>query len=301
MELTRSRKAYFFSLTVLILLTLLAVYTSVHRPARYHDGADVEATRLVKAEELISAVEDDAATALRVASYRAFIALDEAVLRRDGYVDGFDDKFEELVTNGTLDGQEQPLLNATTLTDWENQTVIVAQHLHYTLNLTGHEIRAYHEGPWHVTVSLDTELQLTDERSDAQWELPLNVTARVPVRGLYDPLYTVGTDQRYFQRVTPAPQGAGAARLVHDRLYINSTRGPSYLQRLRGDLKPSEHGIESLVNATTLTGVGAEQEGSIIDWHYLDDQRPADCTITGLPSWAAINTTQPGRFGVTCP
>jgi len=300
MELRTSRKAYFFSLTVLILLTLLTVYTAVQRPARYHDQADIEATRLVKAEELISAVEDDAETALRVASYRAFLALDEAVLRRDGYVSGFDDKFEELVTNGTLDGQEQDLLNATALEDWKNQTSLVASHLHYRLNFTGHEIRAYHEGPWHVTVALDTELLLVDERSDAQWRVPLNITAKVPVRGLYDPLYTVGTGQRYFQRVTPAPQGASAADLVHDRLYINSTKGPTYLQRLQGNINPSPFGIESLVNTTTLAGVGAEQEGSIIDWHYLDDQRPADCTITGLPSWAAINTTQPARFGVSC-
>ena len=296
------RKGYFFSLTVIILLGLIATYAATHDAPRYQDRAGVTATRLVEAEDLLDAIEQDSRTALRVASYRAFLTLHEAVLSEEGYVDDLEATFERLVTNGTIAGRNQSMLNATTINDWQAQTARVARHLHFTLTYGEADITAYQENPWHVTVELDTTLHLKDARTDAQWDIPLNTTAEVPIEGLHDPLYTVGTQQRYTRRITPAPRGASADDLIHDRLYINSTRGPSYLQRLQGDITGSEHGIESLVNVTRLIAVNAEGYGSIIDWHYLDQPRPADCAVSpSLPGWAIINTTRPERFGVTCP
>lgn len=293
-------RGYYFTLTTLLMLGVLAIYLASVTPYQTQ-SSQLSQQRIEEINTFISTVKADASTALYVSSYRSLLVVEEEMLKKQGYLTDVDQTLTELITAGTLDGQPQKLLETSSLEDWEANVLAVASQLRVVMNITTQGVVVSQHDPWFLTVTLQADLRVVDSLTAARWDLPLRATADISLNSLYDPLYTVQSRQRYFQRIKPATeslQSVGDLLLNHS--YVASDRSPSYLGRLTGDLTASPQGIESLVDVPALAEVDIINEGSIIDWHYLSQVVPTTCHVPGQPSWVLISPDRAGDYGAVC-
>ncbi len=292
------KKGYYFTLTVVLMLGVLAIYIS-NTNTKESAYAQLAGQRLDEINTFISSTKADASVAMYVATYRSLLVLEEDVLQKEGYVPNAQTLLRTLIINGTLYGEEKELLGANTLNDWNVNIQLLARYLRIELELSDMDILLTQTDPWHVQTTLTGKLVINDTLTDAVWDLPMRAITKVPIANLYDPLYIVGSDQRYFQRIIRADT-TNVHDILSNHYYIASSRSPSYLDRLEGRMHASEHGIESLVDVPALASVDVVNEGSIIDWHYLEEVNTAVCPIPGEPVWAVINIDHAPLYGVTC-
>lgn len=294
-----SKKGYYFTLTAVMLLGLLILYIGADS-SNETAHAKLAGQRLDEIDTFITSTKADASVALYVATYRSLMTLEEQLLTTKDYIDNPQEKLQELIINGTLEEEAQPLLAASSMQDWQTNIALLARHLRISLNLNDIQVSINQQDPWNLQATMHAQLTINDTLTQATWNLPLQAKTLVPISNLYDPIYTIGSGQRYLQRITPAPPGANTQELLQQHLYLASELSPSYLGRLQGDLTPSPNGIQSLVDVPALAAVDVIKEGSIIDWHYLIKTNTTTCRLQGQPVWARINIEHDSLYGQEC-
>ncbi|MBN1274759.1 hypothetical protein JXA12_00495 [Candidatus Woesearchaeota archaeon] len=313
-----TKKAYFFSLAVLLFLAVLTVFLSSRADPGFTRQSAVHAQRIAEVQSFLDAVERDADTALYVASYRSFLVLDQEVLYKedkwvneDDWSASFDDAYEELVLYGTLVGEPIALTDGYDIEQWLENLDSLTQHLRLDLAITGLEVRARQDDPWHVKTSLTGQLRLHDAFTDSVWDYAFAAETDVPVTLLNDPVYTKGTGQRYAQRITMsphAPEGPVPVSAMQDHIeepwYVATGEGVGFLDRLQGRFTPSANGIESLVDVRLMQAIGVlrEEAASIVDWQYLVLPETADCVLEGVPEpWALVPASRSDDYACSQP
>ncbi len=299
-----SRKGYFFSLTVILLLLLVSAYFSSMSSPGNSERTLVASQRINEVNQFLSSVKRDAQTALSVASYRAFLSVDRDILRVDGYVhDDFDDIFEELVINGTLHGNNVSLMNYSSINEWVRKMTSVADQLIIRINFSDLEVVAFQESPWYVSVSLFGTVNVSDDFTDSSWSEPLLIVTAFPINDFFDPVYSVGSDQRYFQRFKRSNYTFSDELMLHifNHTYIASNFSPGFLQRIQGNFSgPNLYGVESLVDVPALDAVGVVFNASIIDWQYFEKDNDSLCHAEGFPFWVVVDESQNSTYNVSC-
>lgn len=273
-----NKKGYYFTLTVIILLGLVtAYYMSFSNPGN-DKRALVDQERLQEINTFLESAQEDANNALSITSKRAFLAFEQDYLRPKGeYIPSadIDDLFEELIMSGSIDSAPAVLMVESTLTSWELEVKNLGlQYGLQDVNFIWDKPRIWQEDAWNVLVEVDYLLQANDTLSDAKWNISGTATSSVSIIGLYDPLYTIETNQNYFQLITKSnqtfPDGILDHLAYHQYLQINHS--PSFLQRLVGDISAAhdQTGIESLVDVPTLMDHGVDYTNrALSDWHYF--------------------------------
>lgn len=299
-----SKKGYFFSLTVILLLLLVSSYFSSMSTPENSKKSLVESQRIYEVNRFISSVERDAQTALTVASYRAFLAVDREIIRKSGYVTSdFDSIFEELVVNGSFKGDNVSLMNISSINEWVKKVSLVANQLVININFSEFKINVFQEDPWFVSISLLAVMNVSDDFTKSSWSKPLIVVTTIPINNFFDPVYSVGSNQRYFQRFRKSNQtfSEGLMKHIFNHSYIASNFSPSFLQRIQGNFSgPDYYGVESLVDVPLLETVDLIYNASIIDWQYFEEQNDSLCHANGFPLWIVIDAAQNITYNVSC-
>ena len=299
-----NRKGYFFTLTVLLLIVLVSFSLVALRDPGFSRDADVKNTRIVEIGRFIDAIEHDAQTALGIAAFRAFLALDEEMRLTNSYIPNLDLYLEELILNGTLNKESVELLEISSMGEWLTKTTRLADYLGVSLLLENQSIHAYQKDPWFVLVDYSARLIVTDTFTNARWNQSILITSELPITHFFDPLYTIETDQRYTQKINRLDSSFPGDLLNHidQKGYIASNSSPSFIQRIQGNLTLPDDwlGIESLVNPQELAAVGITKNTTLIDWFYFTDHPSPHCQVAGLPSWLLIDTQHDWLYGVTC-
>ena len=296
-----TKKGYYFSLTVLVLLGLLTAYFAMKSAPGAAQTAQLHEQRLAEDQAFIDTLAQDAQSALYVSGYRSLLAIDEAILKQDGYVHNLDAVIQSATVNGEINGEQQALLAGNTLNDWASAMSTAAGRIGLTLQIEQAQVTINQEDPWHLHLMLNYTLAMQDNAINAQWHTPLSAATTIPITLLNDPLYTVGTNQRYTQSITNTTLPiTDFTTYLADHHYIATNKAPSYLDRLQGRLQPSPYGIESLVNLPDIYAVNIINEGSIVDWHYFGTPTTADCHLPGAPTWAVINQADAVRYDIIC-
>ena len=296
-----SKKAYFFSVTALMLIGFVTIIMASTRDPGYQRSAALDNERIGEAQAFIQGVEQDASTAAYVATYRSLLAA-QSIIREQGPLSDPQGSIETMIMEGNYEGVNRPIMQGETLEDWTANLQPLAKAIRLELEITIEEVDVKQEDPWHVTTTAKMRIHVHDDYAQATWDQSFEASAAVPIEGLEDPLHTIGTDGRSSQTInrTQGPIG-DLEELIANHLYIASEQGPGYLGRLAGSTEPSPNGIESLVNVERLSEVGVVEGGSIIDWQYFGTNEPDACQVPGLPSWALIGRAQAERYGVSCP
>jgi len=172
--------------------------------------------------------------------------------------------------------------------DIENEIKTKANKINTNITLRNPTISVTQEDPWNVKVTFVVNLTMWDVSNLALWNKTEVVNAYIPVEGFQDPIYFIEELQSVIINKTIYPFNvAGLQAHAEDTYYTNNTGGPSFLDRLEGNLNvASQNGIESLA-VTLLPANGV----SIVDYEYF--QSISGTQVSCMPDWFKINTNNP--------
>ncbi|MEM1536027.1 MAG: hypothetical protein QXQ82_02485 [Candidatus Pacearchaeota archaeon] len=301
-----NKKAFFFTLTILFLITLLLLISFSYRKEYTRESIK---TRLLVGNSLVEAIEKDAERAIYISGRRTIIALLDYVVTR-GYIDeskNFDDIFKEAFLNGTLNTTLQyagadAVLENTTFEDWKNATIARVQNFKFDITFYGEpEISINQSTPWAIDMNLNISYKLEDKEIRAVWIRNLTLVGKIPILGLEDPLYV-----REF--------GKNVANVIHKTnvsvfvtgdcdisnlsyhldpglnqtgsLYINNSQAPNFLSRLKGNASAKDFaGIESIIHREKLENLDIEISNttSLVDHSYFENATNNLTGVVGIP------------------
>jgi hypothetical protein len=144
--------------------------------------------------------------------------LDDAVLR-----------LKELIQNGTLNQTVEPLMENSTLPDWVEKMVEVAELKGYNLTLDFEELEIRPWDSWRLKIQTKLWINLTDKFGIANLSRRFDVEQLVSIEGQEDPLYPLHTWGRAVNVFHRTPyEGNYTVRLVNGS-GANWTYGKSFV------------------------------------------------------------------------
>lgn len=303
------KKGMFF---MIISIMFLFVFAATYFLLGAKDNSDETETinyRVQLMNDFLSDFENDAPRAMFVASFRAFIALEENVVDTGKYYADFDASFTELFVNGTLNGTPKSIMADSSLADYLFNVNGVSNQLGLIMDFDLQYVTIEHINPWDVEVAIHGIINLTDKKGIANWVFNSSIPSIVSIKDLRDPLYTIETQGKLVSPVKIWNTSIGfvdngtkntdnLVDYINDTYYIANTNAPSFLMRFKNDLSPSPYGIESIVNLGLLgsiQGFTIIENKTVVDYLYFNSTiNTTDyCNVENLiftPDWFVIDS-----------
>lgn len=311
-KIKMNKKGIFFTIMTIIFLSIFLFYFSIYSYQKSTEKEDVIALRITSIENFIKSAERDIERGLYISSFRAFLSLEEKISLNGTFINSINHSFNELILNGTLEGEEKLLMQESTLNDWLQSIISKANKLNIVLNISFSDIYLYHEGPWHVTIGANFAINANDSTGIAWWEQEEYITTLIPVIGFEDPLYIVNGYGRLTNLINQTPFEGNYVFKVNEiwnvtnlmahlenMYYTSNSDAPSFLMRFENDLGSSPHGIESLVNIPKLSEQDLDvYDRSCVDYIYFGNISTTNYRINFTPSWFKLDQNHRGKYGV---
>lgn len=274
-----------------------------------------EISTKIKGDKMVAyskSVEQDLKRVLDITTKIAMSAAVSYIDMNGAPLNNSDERLLEIMRNGTIYGAEFELLNSNSLKDWvEGVETKGSNYGFYTdiniiyLDITPHD-------SFNILLSSLVSVNITDRNAMKVYKI-YNESKIISIEGLEDPLYGLETNGLLKRKFTKAGIINGAADLdnaVGNELYMNSTDGASFLDRLEGRLTASNKyksmasnpiGLETIVYLPDLSAAGFVPKPSQtnVDYLYFNES-----TYTGYPvnnsgySWLKIDTEHAITYGI---
>jgi hypothetical protein len=297
----KGKKAVFYTITALLLMSVfLFSFLSITK-YKYSTRAFVVEARVNSINDFLGDAERDIQRALYISSYRAMLSMTEQINLNQSYVDDVNLRFNELLFNGTYDGEKKNFMSNNTFALWEQRIKLKAAEIGIDINFFGKNASIMQDDPWNVKTVLNFTLTIGDIRGTANFTKNYSIESRVNIEFFEDPVYRIETNGIIIKPIiiennTDFVSGSDTTNLeehVEETRYVAFGGAPSYIKKLEGDFTADENGIESLVNVEELiiNGVNiAGKEGkSIVDYIYFSGENPASYHVYGLDSWFKLD------------
>lgn len=309
------KKGMYFMLVSVIFLLVFTTMVFIMNVSDSSETIQSKNYRVQLMNDFLSDFENDAPRAMYVASFRAFIALEEYVFTNGHYLNDTEKTFSEVFYNGTLDGVYQSIMNDSSISDYLIKVNSIANKLGLNIDFLLTNISLEQNNSWNVLVTISGVVNLTEANNLASWNYETFISSLVPIYDLRDPLYTIGTNGKL---LSPIKKWNSSIEFVEDSTnstvelqnflngtyYVESVDAPSFLMRFEGDNSASENGIASLVNLRILgdQGVNIETGKSVVDYVYFNANSTNNyCNISGMifdPNWFIVDQANANLFEV---
>jgi len=299
-----NKKGVFFTILAIALLSLFLVSYTISSFAQNREGVN---KRIKTMNAFVSSLEEDIPRKLYIAGYRTLFVIEEDVIKNGTYIANINSTFSQAFFTGVINAKDytvpdefgQPgMLFGAIFSDIEEKINEKANALNIDVNFTNPNVSISQDDPWHVRVSLKSNLIIKDRGNLALWNKSAEYYVYIPIGNFEDPIYTINTNakvvNKFVRNTNPLPLST-VALLDHaeNSYYINHTDAPNFLQRLEGDLSANPNGIESLVNTHELSNQGITPiEKCVIDYIYFSGSSPSTYIPTGAPDWVKIEDSQ---------
>ncbi len=304
MALIHDKRGFFFTIITIVTLSLFLITYGIYNEFKERSS---EQKRVKTLDSFLKATEADLSRQAYIMGFRAIFIIESAISASGSYSSNVNAQVNEIIQNGTLGGVPQPLMVEATLPEISALANEKASKLNAELTLSQPTIHVFQRDPWHVIVQINTTLILNDKNDKANWTIDESIEAPLKIDNFEDPLYLVNTNGLVTNKITRTPyenftQGVDVTNLIAhatNSYYTATSLAPSFMQRLEGNLTPSEEGIESLVNLQELSSAGVTvQDKSVVDHLYFSSQNPPDYRIQGMQSWFKIDDAHLQLYGV---
>jgi len=310
-----NKKGVFFTIMAIALLSLFLVSYSVYSFVQNREGID---KRIKTMNNYVSSLEEDIPRSLYISGYRILFLFNNKIIESGEYIDDVDESFREAFFDGSIDGTDYKtgggefgnLLYDSTYPDIINKINEKAKSLNINVVFEGAEIEITQDDPWHVKVSLKSDLLIQDKGGLAKWEKESILSAYIPIENFEDPIYIKNTNALIVNKFEQTPYDlpildGNLLNHAENSYYIARNNAPSFLQRLEGDLTADTNGIESLVNTHELSLIKeilllhgiTVQDKCIIDYVYFNPSNNPEITAT-YNEWIKLCGENSGIYGV---
>jgi len=296
MKKIKNKKGQIFSLIAIVILFVIfssfGIYSMIHEKEKARD-------RIESMDSFLFSVEKNMERQLYVSGFRIIFLVQDEITRTGDYIEDFDSIFQESIHNGTFKGEMRETLLGTTLEDIEKNIQNEAEKFNIEINISKKEPFIEQNDPWFVTVGLNFTLEVEDKSELASWKRNESIKAQVEIERFDDPLYFVSTNGIISRRIDKTPYEnhyveeddvSNLSEHVDNKLYAHNPNAPSFLNRLEGNISPSENGIESFVHTPELSKQDlAVKDKSLIDHIYFSEEDLTHFQIEGMPDWFKID------------
>jgi hypothetical protein len=278
MAVIPGKKAVFFTLSALLLLSV--IFAGLYFSMSYRLGEDdsLVSSKTVNMNEFVEGFDQDVDRGIYIAGFRALISSEGYINSNKAFLNDSVAQLREAMMNGTIKGVTAPLMTDSTLTDWLSRVSDAARGIGMIVNISYDNINISQSDPWTVDFFAGMSYNVTDVTGTAAFRRNTGSLVKVSIIGLRDPFYTIFTNGQLIRAINNTPfegnyaTGSDTSNLidhVEQHFYANST-GPSFLMRLQGSLGNSTYGIESLVNLPDFQAAGLQvYERSSVDYIYF--------------------------------
>lgn len=251
----------------------------------------------------VFSVEQDLPRQLYIAGFRTVFLFEQKIVDTGNYITNLNAGFEEVFFNGTLNGDEQPIITGAKFSDIQNSLNEKAAKINAEAVLSEPSLSVNQVDPWNIRFALTVKMLIKDKSNLVLWNRTSVFEAYIPIENFEDPLYIISTNGTVVNKINktiyqPFAQGTDVSNLtLHNAnsLYTSSSLAPSFLGRLEGKLTANESGIESLVN---LNEFAAPKDKCVVDYIYFSDNNPTAYSIQGMPAWFKLDDEHLDVYGV---
>ncbi len=295
----RYKKSVLFTIAAIVLSVVIILSFTVYTKYRLKEKMDIVETRIVTMNNFVKDVEQDLQKGIYIVSFRAFLGINQYITSNGTFLNNTKQDFNELFLNGTINNQEISVMRNSTFPDWVNRIQSEAEKIDIITNFTVNEATPIQEDPWYVTVRVNIDFKIEDEKQTSSWEINKQLKINISIDSLEDPLYVINSYGRLTNTIRASPFQDFVTGNDHENLlthlnesyYIATNMSPNFLMRLEGNLTSSESGIESLVNIQEFIDQGLSiEDRSAVDYIYFGEQTTTNCRTNQTPSWFKLDS-----------
>ena len=289
-----NKKAIFFTFVAILLLSAVIFSFSIYARYRYRARTLVVETRVNTMNSFIKDIDKDITRGAFISSHRSILSIVQHVSSSGVFLNDSEEVFKEVFLNGSIGGENQPLIADTTFNDWIDKTKEEGGRINLEIDFTVKDVEVNQSDPWNVDIYLDVEIFASDATDIASWNISKQFKVELPIEGFEDPIYSSNTDGKFLNIINKTPftdfvTGNDTSNLqahTEKSYYLAWSTAPSFLMRLEGNLSGSPYGIESLINLQTLIDQGGDaEERSAVDHIYWSNKSVTSYNINNMPSW----------------
>lgn len=295
------RKAMFFSIIAIIISSAIVFSFSVSYKYRLKEKSATIQTRVESMNNFIIDMEDDMDNAIFIIGFRSILSLEQYITSTGLFLKNTQSDFKEVFLNGTVNGTKINVMEDSTFLNWTGKIQKQAGKLDIIINFEVSDVLISQVDPWHVSISLNLTLNVSDKKKIASWTKSNFLSRKINIEGFEDPFYTINSFGRVFNIITKSNITDFVDQSTNDTTnlqlhldnsyYIESDTAPNFLMRLEGNLSDSSSGIESLVDLADFVQQDVQIfERSVVDYIYFGNRSTNDKEIYFMPSWFRLDT-----------
>lgn len=293
------KKGIFFTFAAIALSVVIILSFGVYKTYEMREDIKIIGVRINTMNNFIKDVEQDLEKGLYIASFRAFASMGQHIADNGVFITNLEEGFNELILEGTLDGDELSLMEDSTFTDWVDKIEIEADKIDILVSFTILDVSISQTDPWSVSANANIDITVEDKKGTSSWERNNDIITKISIENFEDPLYIVNSIGRVTNPIVKSPitdfvDGEDVNNLLthlNNSYYIESNTAPNFLMRLQGDLSDSPTGIESLVNLEKFLEQGLSiKSRSAVDYIYFGSQVTTNYRIEGMPDWFKLDS-----------
>jgi len=207
----------------------------------------------------------------------------------------------ELMTNGTINGIPQGLMESSTTKDWENAIEYLGSLQEFQTSVLVKDIVIQPSDSFHLNIYYSIYVNLSDNMAKANISKTSEQSLIFSIESFEDPLYPLNTYGRLVNVIKKSPHWHNYSSTdltnlqddLNNSYYHTSLYGASFLDRLEGKylvqskyLKPTPIGLESFVNKDKILGASLpiNVSTSSVDYFYFSGSNVTAYNISGMPS-----------------
>lgn len=300
-----NKKAMFFTLAAIVILLIFMLSYSIYTIVE--DRTPIN-KRIDSMNNFVFSLEKDISRQGYISGYRAILSLESYITTNGTFIANSGESIKETLLNGSINGMAVNLMENYRLRDWNSRIQSFGDKMNLIINYSLKNITVTQDDPWNVRIDMEIELFIKDKGNLASWNKTEIISSRVEITNFEDPLYIVNTNGLVANKIIktiylPFVQGTNVSNLLshaENSYYINSTTGPSFLDRLEGKTSSNPDGIESLVYLPSLSSQGISvKDKSVVDYLYFSNDNPDSHNIQGMPSWFKLDDSHLEIYNVT--
>ena len=197
-----SSKGIFFSMIAVLLAAVLMTYMMQSNEYERHDIVNIRVNAL---NSFLDDAEKDIQRAVYISAFRALTTLIDDMIQRGSYSDNVTGNIEELMINGELDGVKKPVMENSTLTEWDRRLSDLAKLIGANFSVSFGSISVNQSSPWTIDIYVDATINLRDQRGMASWHYNKSLHTAVDISGFEDPTFAIETYAKVHRVISKTP------------------------------------------------------------------------------------------------
>ena len=275
-----NKKGFVFVVSAVVIIAILLLVFLTFDQYSYSDKSFAEQRRLEFGNDFVRGFNQDLERAIRIASFRSLIALEEYIAISGQFLNDTESQFAETVYNGTIGGVPSVIMTNSSISEYLRRINIIGQRFGLEVMVEVEEILLSQSNPWYVDVVVVANVSILDRSDLASWSFSEGYKSSVPIANLRDPLYAVHTQNRFYNTIRQHSGTLGEGdpvtnveALIGSSFYVASEFAPSFIQRFSNNMTPSPAGIESLVNIMLISDqdIPVHPARVKVDYIYFND------------------------------